>query len=68
MRALDVLGLEVDADLEMIKKSYRLLAKQNHPDTNPDDEDAAQRFQAIQLSYQVLKSAAERREWKPAGE
>ncbi|MEM1133730.1 MAG: J domain-containing protein [Pseudomonadota bacterium] len=65
MRALEVLGLEPDADFAAVKKSYRLLAKQNHPDINPDDKKAAERFQAIQLSYQVLKSAEERREWKP---
>lgn len=65
MRALEVLGLEPDVEFPAIKKAYRLLAKQNHPDTNPDDKEAAERFQAIQLSYQVLKSADERREWKP---
>ena len=61
MRALDVLGVEADADFDAIKAAYRRLAKANHPDTNPDDAEAAQRFQAVQAAYEVLKRAEERR-------
>ncbi|HKR16412.1 J domain-containing protein [Rhizorhapis sp.] len=65
MRALSVLELESDADFEAVKKSWRRLAKENHPDVKPDDAEAANRFQAIQAAYEVLKSAEERREWRP---
>jgi DnaJ domain len=61
MRALDVLGLESDADFDLIKGAWRMLAKANHPDLKPGDKDAAKRFQTIQASYEVLRSAEERR-------
>lgn len=65
MRALDVLELESDASFEAVKKSWRRLAKENHPDVKPGDAEAANRFQAIQAAYEVLKSAEDRREWRP---
>jgi len=64
MRALEVLGLEIDASFEAIKKAYRARAKQVHPDVKPGDEEAAKEFQAIQLAYEVLRHAEERRSWK----
>lgn len=66
MRALDVLGLEVDADFEAVKRSWRALAKECHPDVRPGDAEAAERFQTIQAAYEVLRVAEERRSWKPA--
>ncbi|MET0239617.1 MAG: J domain-containing protein [Sphingobium sp.] len=65
MRALDVLGLESDADFETVKRSWRTLAKENHPDIRPGDAEAASRFQAVQTAYEVLRAAEERRSWKP---
>jgi hypothetical protein len=65
MRALDILGLESDADFEAIKRSWRQLAKENHPDMRPGDADAAARFQAAQAAYDVLRTAEERRSWRP---
>ncbi len=64
MRALDVLGLEADADFATIKKAYRARAKLVHPDVKPGDAEAAKQFQAIQLAYEVLRAAEERREWR----
>ncbi len=64
LRALDVLGLEPDADFEDVKKAWRAKAKEVHPDVRPGDEDAAKAFQALQLAYEVLRAAEERREWK----
>ncbi len=61
MRALDTLGLDPDADFPSIRKAYRQLAKQHHPDIKQGDEDAAKEFQAIQAAYEVLKRAEERR-------
>jgi hypothetical protein len=61
MRALEVLDLETDATFEEIKASWRRLAKANHPDVKPNDAEAAERFQAIQTAYEVLRTAEERR-------
>jgi hypothetical protein len=61
MRALDLLGLEVDADFDATKAAWRAMAKEYHPDVRPGDADAAQKFQAIQAAYDVLRVAEERR-------
>ena len=61
LRALDALELEVDADFEAVKASYRRLAKANHPDLRPGDADAAKKFQQVQAAYDVLRKAEERR-------
>ena len=64
MRALDLLGLEADADFAASKKAYRNRAKEVHPDVKPGDAEAARRFQALQVAYEVLRKAEERREWR----
>ena len=64
MRALDVLELEADADFAAVKKAWRERAKQVHPDLKPGDAAAAAEFQKLQLAYEVLRQAEERREWK----
>ena len=64
MRALDVLELEADAEFAAIKKAWREKAKEVHPDVKPGDKEAAAEFQKLQLAYEVLKSAEERREWR----
>jgi len=65
MRALEMLELDVDADFEAVRKSWRRLAKEYHPDAKPNDKDAALKFQAIQAAYDVLRAAEERRNGKP---
>ena len=64
LRALEVLGLETDAEFEDVKKAWRARAKELHPDVRPGDEEAAKAFQACQLAYEVLRQGEERREWK----
>jgi DnaJ-class molecular chaperone len=64
LRALDLLGLESDADFDAVKKAWRTKAKAVHPDVCPGDEEAAKAFQALQLAYEVLRAAEERREWR----
>ena len=61
IRALAVLELEGDADFEAVRAAWRRLAKTNHPDVNPGDAKAAERFQAIQAAFDVLRRAEERR-------
>ena len=55
-----VLGVPPDATPSQIKKAYRKLARQHHPDTNPGDTDAAERFKAINQAYEVLTDPARR--------
>jgi molecular chaperone DnaJ len=51
----DVLGVKRDADGEAIKKAYRKLAMQFHPDRNPGDTEAESRFKEAAEAYEVLK-------------
>ena len=66
MRALDALDLESDAEFREVKAAYRRLAKEFHPDTNPDDKAAAARFQKVQAAYDLLRKAEERKNGKVA--
>jgi curved DNA-binding protein CbpA len=50
----EILGVSRDATSEEIKKAYHRLARQYHPDVNPDDERAAERFKQVNQAYQVL--------------
>ena len=59
--ALRLYDLAPDADEAAIKAAHRRMAKENHPDLNPGDEEASKRFQAAQAAYEILKAAAERR-------
>lgn len=61
MRALGALELDSDADFNSVKAAYRRLAKENHPDVKPGDDEAAKRFQQAKAAYDVLKTAEERR-------
>jgi DnaJ domain len=56
-----ILGVPADSTLTAIKKAYRKLARQHHPDTNPGDQDAAERFKAITEAYEVLTDPARRK-------
>lgn len=56
----EVLGVERDADEAQIKKAFRRLARTLHPDVNPDDPDAQDRFREVAEAYEIL-SDAERR-------
>ena len=64
MRALDILDLDAHADFVAVKKAWREKAKLVHPDVAPGDAAAAEEFRKLQLAYEVLKAAEERREWK----
>jgi molecular chaperone DnaJ len=59
----EVLGVAQDASDADIKKAYRKLARANHPDSNPGDTAAEERFKAISEAYSVLSDAEKRREY-----
>jgi curved DNA-binding protein CbpA len=55
-----LLGVSPDATISQIKKAYRKLARQHHPDANPGDPDAAARFRDITGAYGTLTDPARR--------
>jgi curved DNA-binding protein len=57
------LGVAPDADDGAIKKAYRKLARQHHPDVNPGDKAAEEKFKDINEAYQVLSDPEERRKY-----
>jgi len=57
-----VLGVSSDATDAEIKRAYRKLARQHHPDRNPGDAAAEERFKAIQASYEAIGTVEARRE------
>jgi molecular chaperone DnaJ len=56
----DILEVERDASTEDIKRSYRRLARQYHPDANPDDPGAEARFKELAAAYEVLSDPQKR--------
>ena len=60
------LGVSPDASQEEIKRAYRKLARDYHPDANPGDAKAEQKFKAISEAYGVLSDPKKRREYDEA--
>ncbi|RMF46899.1 MAG: VWA domain-containing protein [Anaerolineae bacterium] len=58
-----VLGLPRDATTEEIRLAYRELARRLHPDLNPDDSQAEERFLQVQNAYETLSNPAQRRKY-----
>jgi molecular chaperone DnaJ len=56
----ETLGLSRDADDESIKSAFRKLAKEYHPDRNPGDAEAEQRFKEVNEAYEALKDPQRR--------
>ncbi len=63
----EILGVERSADLTVIKKSYRRLAMENHPDRNPGDHEAEARFKEAAEAYEVLSDPAKRQRYDQFG-
>ncbi|MFC2177275.1 molecular chaperone DnaJ [Actinomycetota bacterium] len=55
-----ILGVERDASIDVIKKRFRQLARESHPDANPDDPTAEERFREIAEAYEVLSDTQKR--------
>ena len=62
-----ILGVPRNASAEEIRKAYRKLAMQYHPDRNPDDKQAEERFKEINEAYQVLNDAQKRAHYDRLG-
>src|SRR5579884_2893737 len=59
----NVIGVPASATQDEIKKAYRKLAAKHHPDKNPNDPKAAERFKEISEAYQVLGDAEKRKQY-----
>ena len=63
----EVLGVARDASEDEIKRAYRKMALQNHPDHNPDNPEAEQRFKEAAEAYEVLRDPERRARYDQFG-
>ena len=63
----DALGVSKTASQDEIKKAYRKLVREHHPDRNPGDKEAEERFKEIQGAYDVLSDAEKRKQYDSFG-
>ncbi len=63
-----VLGVEKGADAKEIKKAYRKLARQYHPDVNPNNQEATEKFRGVSEAYEVLSDDEKRKIYDKYGQ
>ena len=63
----ETLGVARDADVDAIRKAYRKLARKYHPDLNPGDKAAEERFKEISRAWEVLEDPERRRNYDEFG-
>src|ERR1700751_3575360 len=63
----DTLGVKKGASADEIKKAYRKLARQYHPDTNQGDKTAEEHFKQVQTAYDVLSDEDKRKAYDRFG-
>ena len=66
-RAFDILGIEATKDTRAIKKAYALMAKQYHPDLNPDNKEAEEKFKEANEAYEILSDKEKRSRYDQFG-
>jgi curved DNA-binding protein len=59
----EILGVAPTADKKAIQQTYRQLARKHHPDVNPGNKDAEEKFKTINEAYQVLSDAKKRKKY-----
>jgi curved DNA-binding protein len=62
-----VLGVDKNANEKDIKRAFRRLARQHHPDVNPDDPQAEERFKEVNEAYEVLSDPEKRQKYDQLG-
>jgi len=63
-----VLGVDRGADADTVKRAFRKLARQHHPDVNPGDKNAEARFKELSEAYEVLSDPDKRRRYEQFGQ
>ena len=63
MNYYQILGLQRDVSQEEIKKAYRRIAKQYHPDSNPGNREAEKKFKEASEAYEVLGNEEKRKNY-----
>lgn len=63
----EILGVSREATAQEVKKAYRRLARDHHPDANPDDSNAEERFKELTEAYEVLSNTEARRAYDTYG-
>src|SRR5438093_10247806 len=63
----EILGVQRDAGAEELKKAYRRLAREYHPDANPGDPHAEHKFKELAEAYSVLSDPQKRRDYDTFG-
>ena len=63
-----VLGVERNADADAVKRAFRKLARQYHPDVNPGDASAEAKFKEVSEAYEVLSDPDKRRRYEQFGQ
>lgn len=59
----EILGVSPNADAKTIKQAYRKLARQHHPDVNPGNKEAEEKFKTINEAYQALSNPEQRKKY-----
>ncbi len=63
----EVLGVSREASADEIRRAYKKLSRENHPDVKPDDKSAAEKFKRVQEAYSVLSDADKREQYDRYG-